>query len=105
MNAKILKSETDYNEACERLYGLMNASVAEDSPEYGEMEILGLLIDDYESKNFPIPMPDPIEAILFKIKQMGISDKEFAELLGGRQRKSEILNRKRRLSLSQIRKL
>ncbi len=69
------------------------------------MEILGILIDNYENEHFPIGMPDPIEAIKFRMEQMGMKQKELAEIIGFKSRVSEILNRKRKLTLEMIRKL
>ena len=69
------------------------------------MEILSILIDTYESEHFPIGMPDPIEAIKFRMEQMGMKQKDLAEVVGFKSRVSEILNKKRKLTLEMIRKL
>ena len=69
------------------------------------MEILSILIDRYENEQFPIGMPDPIEAIKFRMEQMGMKQKDLAEVVGFKSRVSEILNKKRKLTLDMIRKL
>ena len=69
------------------------------------MEVLTILIEAYEKSNFPIEAPNPIEAILFRLDQMGMSKSELSKLLGSRSRASEILKRKRKLSITMIRKL
>ena len=75
------------------------------SAEGDELEILSILIDRYENENFPIGMPDPIEAIKFRMEQMGMKQKDLAEVVGFKSRVSEILNKKRKLTLNMIRKL
>ena len=67
--------------------------------------MLSILIEKYEETHYPIEMPDPIEAIKFKMEQMGMKQKDLAEIVGFTSRVSEILNRKRKLTLSMIRKL
>jgi HTH-type transcriptional regulator/antitoxin HigA len=73
--------------------------------EGDELEILGILIDNYENENFPIELPDPIEAIKFRMEQLNYSQNDLAEVIGLKSRASEILNKKRKLSLEMIRKL
>lgn len=75
------------------------------SPEGDELEVLGILIDQYENENFPIGLPDPIEAIKFRMEQMGYNQTDLANIIGLKSRTSEILNRKRKLSLDMIRQL
>ena len=70
-----------------------------------ELEILSILVDQYEKENFPIDLPDPIEAIKFRMEQMDLRNKDLAEVVGNKSRVSEVLNRKRKLSLDMIRKL
>ena len=69
------------------------------------MKLLSLLIDNYEKEKFPIELPDPIEAIKFRMEQLGYQQKDLAEVIGLKSRVSEILNRKRKLSLDMIRRL
>ncbi|MCW2120393.1 helix-turn-helix domain-containing protein [Flavobacterium sp. 7A] len=103
MNIKPIKTESDYNQALERLEVIFDAKL--NSPEGDELEVLGILIDQYENENFPIGLPDPIEAIKFRMEQMGYSQADLANIVGLKSRASEILNRKRKLSLEMIRKL
>ena len=69
------------------------------------MEVLSILIEAYEKTNYPIEAPNPIEAILFRLDQLGMSKSELSKLLGSRSRASEILKGKRKLSITMIRKL
>jgi len=75
------------------------------SPESDEADILALLIDDYENQNYPIEAPDPIEAIKIRMEEMNLKQKDLAQELGGKNRVSEILNKKRKLTVDMIRKL
>jgi HTH-type transcriptional regulator/antitoxin HigA len=103
MEIKPIKTENDYNQALERLEVIFDAK--KDSSEGDELEVLGILIDQYENEHFPIGMPDPIEAIKFRMEQMGYNQNDLANIVGLKSRASEILNRKRKLSLEMIRQL
>jgi HTH-type transcriptional regulator/antitoxin HigA len=103
MNIKPIKTEEDYNEALVRLEVIFDAP--ENSPEGDELQILGMLIENYENEHFVIGLPDPIEAIKFRMEQMGYTQADLAGIIGLKSRASEILNRKRKLSLEMIRKL
>lgn len=103
MEIKPIKTDKDYNQAIERLEAIFDAKVG--SKEGDELEILGILIDQYENENFPIGLPDPIEAIKFRMEQLGYSQNDLANIIGLKSRASEILNRKRKLSLEMIRQL
>jgi HTH-type transcriptional regulator/antitoxin HigA len=103
MNLKPIKTDQDYQQALERLDIIFDAE--KDSKEGDELEILGILIDQYEKDNFPIDLPDPIEAIKFRMEQLGYNQTDLAHLIGLKSRASEILNKKRKLSLEIIRKL
>jgi len=103
MNIKPIKSEKDYKEAMIRLEELFDAK--KDTSEGDELEILGILIDQYENENFPIELPDPIEAIKFRMEQLDYSQTDLAKIIGLKSRASEILNKKRKLSLEMIRQL
>jgi HTH-type transcriptional regulator/antitoxin HigA len=103
MEIKPIKTENDYNQALERLEVIFDAKKG--SPEGDELEVLGILIDQYENEHFPIGMPDPIEAIKFRMEQMGYNQNDLANIVGLKSRASEILNRKRKLSLEMIRQL
>ena len=103
MEIKPIKTENDYNQALQRLEIIFDAKNG--SPEGDELEVLGILIDNYENENFPISLPDPIEAIKFRMEQMGYNQTDLAHIVGLKSRASEILNRKRKLSLEMIRQL
>jgi len=103
MEIKPIKTEKEYNQALERLEMIFDAKLG--SPEGDELEVLGVLIDKFENENFPIGLPDPIEAIKFRMEQMGYNQTDLAKIVGLKSRASEILNRKRKLSLEMIRKL
>jgi HTH-type transcriptional regulator/antitoxin HigA len=103
MDIKAIKSEKDYDQALTRLDTIFHAEV--DTPEGDEAEVLSILIEKYEDQHYPIGMPDPIEAIKFRMEQMGMKQKDLAEVVGFTSRVSEILNRKRKLTLNMIRKL
>lgn len=103
MNVKPIKTEQDYMEALERLEVIFDAKPG--TKEGDELEILGILLEKYENENFPIELPDPIEAIKFRMEQLNYSQSDLAEIIGLKSRASEILNKKRKLSLEMIRKL
>jgi len=103
MNIKLIKTENDYNQALARLELIFDAQKG--TSEGDELEILGILIDQYENNHFPIGLPDPIEALKFRMEQMGYTQNDLAQIIGFKSRASEILNKKRRLSLQMIRQL
>lgn len=103
MNIKLIKNDTDYQKALKRLEEIFDAKIG--TPESDEADILGLMVDEYENKHFPIEAPDPIEAIKIRMEDMNLKQSDLAEALGGKNRVSEILNRKRRLTLEMIRNL
>lgn len=98
-----IRNEKDYQKALDRLEDIFDAKKG--TEEGDELEILSILIDRYENENFPIGMPDPIEAIKFRMEQMGMKQKDLAEVIGFKSRVSEILSKKRKLTLDMIRKL
>lgn len=102
---KPIKNNQQYEDALARAYTLMQKDLKVDSKESDELEILSILIKEYENEHYPIPKPGPIEAIRFRLEQMNMSELELSEILGNRSRKSEILSGKRKLSLAMIRKL
>ncbi|MBS4071512.1 MAG: transcriptional regulator [Algoriphagus sp.] len=102
---KPIKNNNEYEAALERAYDLMQVDLVPESKESDELEVLSILIKEYENEHFPISKPHPIEAIKFRLDQMGISESELSKILGARSRKSEILSGKRKLSLRMIRKL
>ncbi len=104
-NMKIapIRNEKDYQNALKRLEEIFDAKKGTEQGD--ELEILSILIDKYENENFAIGMPDPIEAIKFRMEQMGMKQKDLAEVVGFKSRVSEILNKKRKLTIDMIRKL
>ena len=103
MTFKVIKTEKDYQMALKRMELIFDAKKG--SKEGEELELLSLLIDIYEKEKYPIELPDPIEAIKFRMEQLGYKQKDLAEAMGLKSRVSEILNRKRKLTLDMIRKL
>ena len=103
MNVKVIKTEEEYNQALKRLEAIFNAPA--DTPEGDEAELLGILVEKYEDKHYPIEAPDPIEAIRFRMEQMNMDNHDLAKILGYKSRVSEIFSRKRKLSLKMIRNL
>ncbi|MDN3688921.1 helix-turn-helix domain-containing protein [Cyclobacterium jeungdonense] len=103
MDISPIRNEKDYKKALERLEVIFDAK--QGTKEGDELEILAILIDNYENENFPVEMPDPISAINFRMEQMGLKQKDLVEMIGFKSRVSEIMNRKRKLTLEMIRKL
>jgi len=103
MEIKPIRTDKDYQKALKRLDAIFDSK--QGSKDGDELEILGILIDQYENENFPIDLPDPIEAIKFRMEQLGYNQSDLAEIIGLKSRASEILNRKRKLSLDMIRQL
>ena len=103
MEWKVIKTEKDYQKAIKRLESIFDAKKG--SKEGDELELLTLLIDIYEKEKYPIELPDPIEAIKFRMEQLGYKQKDLADVMGLKSRVSEILNRKRKLTLEMIRTL
>ena len=101
MNIKPIKTEKDYEVALKRLEKIFDASAK--SKEGDEAEILSMLIDNYENQYYPIEAPDPIEAIKIRMKEMNIKQKDLVGIIGGKSRVSEVLNRKKRLTVDMIR--
>lgn len=105
MKTKILKTEQEYNEVCKRIYSLINSTnnpILPDSPEGEEMELLSLLVENYEQEKFHLEAPVAIEAIKFRMEQMNLKQSDIAPLFGGKTRVSEVLNGKRTLTLKMI---
>lgn len=103
MNIKPIKTDVDYKEALKRLEVIFDAAVG--TPESDEADILGLIIDEYEKKHYPIEAPDPIEAIKIRMEDMHLKQVDLIDAIGGKSRVSEILNRKRKLTVEMIRNL
>lgn len=103
MTIKPIKTKKDYQAAMNRLETIFDAKPG--TPEGDELEVLGILIDKYEQEHYPIDYPDPIEAIKFRMEQLGYNQNDLAKVVGLKSRASEILNRKRKLTLEMIRQL
>jgi HTH-type transcriptional regulator/antitoxin HigA len=103
MTLKILKTEHEYQAALKRLEKIFDSK--KNSKNANELELLVLLIEKYENEHYFIDLPDPIEAIKFRMEQQGLKQKDLAEVIGLKSRVSEILNRKRKLTIEMIRKL
>jgi len=99
----VIKNEKQYNKAINRLEQIFDAKKS--TREGDELELLSLLIDKYEQEKYPIDFPDPIDAIKFRMEQLGYQQKDLVSAIGLKSRVSEILNRKRKLTLEMIRKL
>jgi HTH-type transcriptional regulator/antitoxin HigA len=103
MNIKPIKNQQDYELAMDSIENLWDAKPG--SPEADELDILATLVESYEKQHFEIDAPDPVEAIKFRMEQQGLIDADLVPLLGQRSRVSEVLNKKRKLSISMIRNL
>ena len=102
---KPIKTNSQHDKYLARAYDLMQMNLEPNSKESDELEVLSILIEAYEKTNYPIEAPNPIEAILFRLDQLGMSKSDLSKLLGSRSRASEILKGKRKLSIAMIRKL
>ena len=103
MEPRVLKTEAEYEEALARVEGLMDAEPG--TPEGDDLELWSMLVEDYEERHHPIPLPDPIAAIRFRMEQAGLRDTDMTVYLGSKSKVSEVLSGKRPLSLSMIRRL
>jgi HTH-type transcriptional regulator / antitoxin HigA len=105
MKNRIIKTKEEYEIACERVYEIIHSSenpIEPNSIKGEELELLSLLIENYEKENFSIEAPSPIEAIKFRMEQMNLKQADIAPLFGGKTRVSEVLNGKRPLTLKMI---
>jgi len=103
MNIKLIKTEEDYTIALNRLEAFFDASIG--TPESDEADVLALLVDEYEKQHYPIDAPDPIEAIKIRMEEMKLKQADLIPEIGGKSRVSEILNKKRKLTVEMIRNL
>jgi HTH-type transcriptional regulator / antitoxin HigA len=103
MKIKPIRSDEDYYNALERLEQIFDAPIGTD--EGDEAEILSLLIENFENTHFPIEAPDPIEAIKIRMEEMSLKQKDLIGIIGAKSKVSEILNKKRKLTLEMIRNL
>ncbi len=103
MNIKPIKCEADYDAALARVDELMDAEP--DTPQGDELDILVTLIQKFEAQHYPVDAPNPVEAIRFRMDQIGLKDKDLIPYIGQSGRVSEVLSFKRKLTLNMIRKL
>jgi len=103
MNIKPIKTKKDYEAALNKIEGLFNAKPNTNDGDL--LDVLTTLVETYEQKHFNIAPPDPIEAIKFRMEQLGLKQSDIAEVIGGKNRASEILNKKRELTAKMMRDL
>ncbi len=103
MSLTLIKTESDYEQALKEIEALFHAQP--NSPEGDRLEVLTLLVEAYERKHYPVPPPDPIEALLYHLESRGLTRRDLEPYLGSRARVAEILNRKRPLTLGTVRRL
>ena len=103
MNIKLIKTEEDYRLVLNRLEVIFDAPIG--TPESDEADVLALLVDEYEKQHYPIEAPDPIEAIKIRMEEMNLKQADLITEIGGKSRVSEILNKKRKLTVEMIRNL
>ena len=103
IDIKPIRTEDDYEKALQHLALLFNAPIG--TPESDVADVLGVLVDEYERKYYPIEAPDPIEAIKIRMEELQLKQKDLISEIGGKSRVSEVLNRKRKLTVEMIRRL
>jgi len=103
MEIRPIKTENDYSQSLKRVEELWGAK--KDTPAGDEFDLIVTLVEAYEMKHFPIAPPDPVDAILFRMEQMGMTKTDMAKYLGSQSRVSEILSRKRKLTLKMVKSL
>ena len=103
MNIKPIKTKKDYEAALKKIEGLFNTKPNTNDGDL--LDVLTTLVEAYEQKHFKIAPPDPVEAIKFRMEQLGLKQSDIAEVIGGKNRASEILNRKRELTAKMMRDL
>ena len=102
---KAIKNKKQHEEALEKIYRMMQKNLKPGSKEGNELEVLSILVEKYEDEHYPIGPPDPVEAIKFAMEHQQLKRKDLAKFIGHKSRVSEILNGKRKLTLSMIRSL
>lgn len=105
MEIRPIHNERDYREALQIVSGLVDVDPAPGTPDGDRLEILATLVERYEAEHFPVDLPDPIDAIKFRMEQAGLSASDMQPYIGNLNRVYEVLSRKRRLSLAMIRRL
>jgi HTH-type transcriptional regulator/antitoxin HigA len=103
MNIKPIKNQEDYDTTLSQIESLMDAKP--NTPQMDELEVLTTLVEAYEEQHYAINAPDPIEAIKFRMEQEGLKQKDLVSIVGSKSRVSEILNKKRKLTIEMIRNL
>lgn len=103
MEIKPIRTKTDYRAALKEVETLMSARAG--SPEGERLDVMVTLVEAYEKKHYPLDLPDPVEAIKFRMEQMALVPKDLVPMIGQINRVYEILNRKRPLTLQMIRRL
>ena len=103
MKIRPIKTEADYRLALKRLEEIFDAPIG--TSDSDEADILGLLVDEYERKHYHIDTPDPIEAIKIRMEELQLKQVDLIEVFGSKSRASEVLNRKRKLTMEMIRNL
>jgi HTH-type transcriptional regulator / antitoxin HigA len=103
MKVSPIRTKADYEAALARVWKLMDAK--KDTPEADELDVLSTLVEAYEDRRFPMDLPDPIEAIKFRMEQQGLTRKDLEPIIGTRTRIAEVLNGRRNLSIGMIRRL
>lgn len=98
-----IRTREDYRQARNRIEKLMSAEPG--TPEGDELDVLATLVDAYEARYFPIDAPDPVAAIQFRMEQQGLTRKDLETIIGSRARVSEVMNRKRGLTLAMVRRV
>lgn len=105
MNIRPIHNKTDYKAALKTVSALIDADPKRGTPEADRLEILGTLVQTYETQHYPLELPDPIDAIKFRMDQQGLQAKDLQPMIGSLNRVYEVLNRKRPLSLAMVRRL
>ena len=105
MDIRPIRTDADYKSTLKEVSRLMQSDPELGTPEGDRLDVLTTLVQAYEAKHFPIDLPDPVEAIKFRMEQGGLTAKDLEPMIGRRNRVYEVLNRKRPLTLPMIRKL
>ena len=105
MELRIIKTRAQHRRYLEEARRLMRHDPDPRTPAGARLELLAKLIDDYEKERFKFRKPDPVEAILFRMAEQGLRQADIAEIMGGKNRASEVLSRKRPLTLAMVRAL
>lgn len=102
MDIKPIRTQDDYQAMLREVSTLMDADPDPDTPEGDRLDILATLVQAYEQRNFPMDLPDPVEAIKFRMDQQGLKPKDLEPMIGQRNRVYEVLNRKRPLTMAMV---